>query len=760
MGKKILLFPDIFLLLQLQNILLCIMFKLNLIYNILKSQSRFAIVIVLISYTLLSPIARDNVFAQLSQLNHAEVIFRNVGIDSNLIPNKPFKVNATIAVADIERRHVLLSLGVPKEISLSGSAIADLGDISSGDRDRMVTWTLIPTVSGSFQFNLTAYSSSVGIGNVANNFQSNSFLFDVSIGSLKVSDVRPSVITLAGAPLTSSKVGPGDKNLPLNVSLINDGNLPLINVSATLELTEPFFWSYKQQNSTTPIETHTQTFHTGAVAPGRMDQAAYYVSVRKSANPDTYISHLRVSFSNGNQQFQKIYDLPITISPNVAVSVVSTSAKITPDYYSPINLIIENTGDVPLHALQLSPGVSPAPATTSSPAPAPSTPAASSPGPTSAGPYLSIDTPYWIGDLGIRDNKTVSLKVYIPHQKLTQEPLPLTLTYEAKGRQFTETHLIGIQVVAKPLFQISTVRVAPPISFPGDVNTRLSVNIVNAGYGIANNVSTVLILPRGLSPAFGNANTEYFGRILPGQNFTASYFLNINTNATSASYPLTVLTEYYNNKYDNGQTVSDTSFLVSPKAKFVLVGVAPSDQLYPGATNVPVRVLLKNIGTATAQTLTTKFLGGNMIPGVKTLTEVAVGNTENIGDILPGEVFTTTFIVNLDSSTRAAGQQAASTEIKWTQTQTSGTSVTTTFIQTVPITYHVSQGPTYLLYYYGISWTYVIIAAILVVLIVLFILVRRRKIHRINVYLQRTSELPPENTAGDRALDSKGGPIR
>jgi hypothetical protein len=715
----------------------------------MRSHLPSLIMIALISYILMAPIGQvistNNANAQLGplgQLNQSAVIFRNVAVDPNLGPNKPFKVNATISVSDMLPRHILLSLSVPKEISISGPAISDLGDMSSRDGQRTSSWTLIASASGSLPLNITAYSSSISISNINNNYQSTSFPFDVSIGSPIVSSIRPFQILLAGSELTSSVIGPGDKNLPLNITLANDGTLPLYSATATLELSEPFYWSYIQ-NSTKSVETHTESFDSGRVATGQNIIAPYFLNVRKSATPDTYMNHLRVSFFDGKQQHQMIYNIPISVSPNTALMVVAKPAKLNPGYYTPVTFDIVNKGNVPLHAIQILSSSS-ATSSTSSPTNGPSsvntrgstsvtTTTSSSP----VGPYLSIDTPYWIGDLGVNTNKTLVLKVYTPNEKVTQQPLPITIGYEANGKHAAETFMIGVQINGLPSFQIQTVRVSPPLAYPGNVGTRMDIGILNAGYVIANNVSAQIVkLPRGLTPAWGNATSQYFGRIIPNQNFTASFFLNINNDVTSAGYPLSVLFKF-NNKYS--QTLY-TNFLVSPKAQFSLVGV-DGNGLYPGATNVPLRVTLKNTGTAVAQTLTTKFLGGNAVPGVKSTTQTSVGDIENIGDIPAGQVFTTTFIINADPSTTVPGQQVASVDLSWTQTETTSAAQTNTFSQIIPITYHVSQGPSYLLYYYGIPWTYLALAVIIAILVVIFVIKRNRKVRKIDMYLQDSSNL-------------------
>jgi hypothetical protein len=789
----------------------------------------------------------NNAFAQVNQLNQSAVIFRNVAIDPNPVPNKPFKVSAIISVSDIQRRHVVLSLAVPSQVSVAGPAIVDLGDISSLDRERMTTWTLIASASGSFPLNLTAYSSSVNIGNVANNFQFNSFPFNVSIGSLKslivskvsvpgdilpnnifkatvnlkntgtipaynviaqlsvpsglqlmdnvasnipsmnpgqevpltwnlkaqtpcsciinlnysstnagsgvlqaaanvgqpiISNIRPSMILLAGSDLESSSVGPGDKNLPLNITLINDGTLPLVNVTAVLELGEPFFWSYKQNDKSAPIETHTQTFRAGTLKSGQSQVAAYYVNVRKSADPDIYANHLRIYYSEGKQQFQRTYDIPIVVSPNTALMVVSQPAPISPGSYTPINFHIVNKGEVPLHSIQILSSATTSPTSTTVATQTSTTTTSSNPVSSASGPYLSIDTPFWIGDLGAGENKTLSLKVYTPAERVTQQPLPITIGYEANGKHTSQTFMVGVKFIGEPSFQIQTVKVTPPLTYPGSVAERIDVNFINTGYVIANNVSAQLAnMPSGITPAWGGATYQYFGRILPNQNFTGSFFLNINNNVSSLGYPLPLLMKFN----DQSSEMLNLNFLVSPKAKFSLVGV-DSTGLYPGASNIPLRINLKNTGNAIAQTMTTKFLGGNAVPGVKSSTVTAIGNTENIGDLAPGENFATTFIINPDPQSATPGQQAASVQITWTQTDTSDTSQTTKFLQTVPITYNVAQGPSYLLYYQGIPWTYVGIAFAIIILAIVFLRLRKRKIiSETQMHLQGERQLANDN---------------
>jgi hypothetical protein len=845
-------------------------FNVYNLFNPLKSRCIFINILILSSAFLSIVVQGTNNNNVFGQSNQSPVIFRNVEVDTNPVPNKPFKVSAVISVSDIQRRHVILSLTVPSQISVTGPAIVDLGDISSLDRERMATWTLVASSSGSFPLNLTAYSSSISIGNVANDFQFTSFPFNVSIGSLKslivskvsvpgdllpnniftatvnlkntgtipaynviaqlsvpvglqlmdnvasniptmnpgqdvpliwklkartpcsciinfnysstnagsgaiqaaanvgepiISNIRPSMILLAGSDLESSSVGPGDKNLPLNITLLNDGTLPLVNVTAVLELGEPFFWSYKQNDKSAPTETHSQIFHAGTIKSGQSEVAPYYINIRKSAKPDLYTNHLRISYSEGKYQSQRTYDIPIVVSPNTALMVVSQPAPLSPGSYTPIDFQIVNKGEVALHSIQILSSAAPSPPTsTTVSSQASTTTTTSNPSASSSNaPYLSIDTPYWIGDLGVGENKTLSLKVYTPAERVIQQPLPITIGYEANGKHASQTYMVGVKFLGAPSFQIQTVKVTPPLAYPGNVGQRIDVNFINTGYVIANNVSAQLAnLPSGISPAWGGATYQYFGRVLPNQNLTASMFLNINSNLSSLGYPIPLLMKF------NGQNTErlNLNFQLSPKARFSLVSV-DSTGLYPGASSVPIRVNLENTGTAIAQTITTKFLGGNAVPGIRTSTQTGTGNTENIGDISPGENFATTFIINSDPQTTTPGQQPASVQITWTQNDNSGTAQTTKFLQTVPITYHVAEGPFYLLYYQGIPVTYVGIALVIIILAIVFLWLRKRRIiSETQLYLQqqglqrqlRNDNNNPSNPV--RNIDRPSNPLR
>lgn len=285
---------------------------------------------------------------------------------------------------------------------------------------------------------------------------------------------------------------------------------------------------------------------------------------------------------------------------------------------------------------------------------------------------------------------------------------------------------VGFEYEGEPYFQIKSTNMYPTLTYPETIGNRLSINVLSVGNVVANNVSAEVKLPESLTLTGGSPNSFYIGRMLPGENFTVSYYINIGNNLTSNVIPVSLIL-----KYSNGSAILDTAILVAPKANFGLIDVLSTDQLYPGATNVPFRVVLRNTGDSVAETLTAKLLGGNTIPGVRSSLQTSIGDVENVGNIAPNETFTNTFIINVDP-TATAGTQSANIELAWSQDSSSNTNQENTFVQTIPLTYNIESGPNYLLYYNGIPWIYIFVAVLIGLAIVIFFVLRRRRIRSIN----------------------------
>jgi hypothetical protein len=754
------------------------------------------------------PIVQQKAFGDTDQ----SVIFTNVVVDSNLVPYKQFTVTATVHNSDVDSRHIQMAISVPSEISVSGSVIADLGPVGS-TVDKSASWTLVANKTGSFPISLKAYSTiassgqsdttefalnisvgskslvitqmnvpggiipnsnfavtvrlkNVGTSSVANVISqlavpaglqvldnatknipvinpneevpivwsvkavdtgsytltfsytssdtgSNSITGNVNVGANTIAELRPSLIYAGIDSSQPAPMRPGDKDVPLKIVLSNSGAVDLHNITATLKLARPFSWSYSANDEI--ISRDIQSFSIAAIGVGKSAEASYYVNLDAEAQSGLYIEQLTVSFSDGNKQIETEYDIPLQTSPNVVLTITSSSVNLEPGYVAPIVFNITNNGEEAVHGLSVS---------TSS----------------SDSTFSSVDSPVWVGDLGVGATKTVTMKIYAAPENITVSPLKLTLSYQAGGRNFQQPQDISVNIGGLSEFAIRTVKVDGGASYPGDTGTRVDFDIVNSGYTVANSVSAKLNLPTGFSPAWGDSDSIYIGNMLPGQVTTASFFINVDNslNASSYEFPLVV-------KHSKGENILSTNFIVSSKARFEVIGVSDSN-LYPGAANMPLKIVLKNIGSARAESITTKFLGGNNIPGVKSNTVTSVGNVESIGDTVPNQSFTTSFIVNVDP-TSPTGDQAPTIEIDWTQ---SGKS----FSQTLPMQLHLSGGPSYLLFYQGIPWTYVIIIAILISGLLSFVVLRRK---RMNILPHGASEPslrpPPDEQTAVNPLD-------
>ena len=716
---------------------------------------------------------QNSVFAQSNSETTEPVqniTFKNVIVDTNPVPNKIFKISTLISTTSPS--DLIVSLDVPSGISITSPIVANL-EYNRNGNDRIASWEIIATQSGTYPVTITARSSNpnetdrfqlnvvvgslnsllvtdidipgdifqndvftVGItlkntgkaqdDNVRSqitvpsglhlldkfsappltlnstkdatfkwkiqaeksgsyiimfdyssiNSGSNSVQATVNVGSKSVSDIRVSKITLAGVDSMASLVGSGDKNIPLVVNIINVGTEQIYDIDAALILNKPFS-SGRVQNETIGSETiPTKTFHVGQLEVEKDVDLKYYVDIQESVEPNVYVNQLVVSFTNGKEQFQKTFDIPISISNSALLSINAQLTKVIQNSVTPITFEIINNGKVSVHNLQISSA-------------------------TGSG-FTSLDTPVWIGDLGIGSKKSATMKILATNDTESQLPLPITVKYDANGESRTETYQVAIQSESRANYQIRTVSVNPTTSYPGDVGTRLDIDLLNYGLSDANDVSAKLILPQGFAPAFGNADSMFLGRVESDKSMTATFFINIDNKITPGSYPLTLLLED-----SNGTASVNLNFIVAQKAIFEATSIDDS-QLYPGAANVPIKITLKNTGAATAESTTTKLVGGNTIPGVKSSGITSVGNIEDLGTVLPGQVFVTTFLVNLDQ-THQTGKQTVSLEIKWAQDEKAD------FIQTLVIPYSVSEGPSYLLYMGGIPVTYVIVAAALAI---------------------------------------------
>ena len=605
-----------------------------------------------------STLVQDSVFAQtMYAVPTPNIFFTNVHVDTNPIPNKPFTVSADLQSQSVNWSDLIVYITTPNGISVTSPIISKLAFTTQGDTVR-ASWVMMASDTGSYPITITARS----------NFppDKQTFVLNVNVGtphSLMLSDM-----TVPGNIFPNDVFTVGIKLK--NVATVPDSNVfAQIYVPAGLQLLDD---TAKHAATIDPNQEMAFQWKLKAENAGSFTVSFNYTSTNAGSS----------SVSSGVNVGTK----PLVTGALLSITTHSTTLK--QNSINPVVLDITNNGIQDVHDLQI----------------------VSASG---NGAYVSTNTPAWIGDLAKDDKKTITLEINTSNGTLPLQ-LPISVKYDSDGNSYAETYQTGLQLENQPDFKLSTVTVNPSLSYAGDTADKIDVQIFNAGIG-ANDVHTILNLPPGLSPAWGGATSAYFGRIDAFQTVTASFFVNVDSKAISGNYPLSMVVT-------NGQekTNLNVNFVVAQKALFNLISV-DSSQLYPGATNVPIKITLRNDGTSAAQTITTKLLSGNSVPGVKSNTLTTVGNMENIGTILPGQVFTTTFLVNLDPAF-TSGDQVSSVEIDWAQNSMNN------FVQTVTVPYHIASGPYYLFYYDGIPLSYVTLVGIFVVGLIIFFTKRKKRL--------------------------------
>lgn len=616
------------------------------------------------------------VFAQVQQLVTAPTVpniyFAGIHVDTNPVPNKPFTIYADIESNTVNWANLMVYITAPKGISIIGPIFPSPTFTSVGNTVR-ATWTVMAGDTGSYPIVITAHS----------NFplDTETFTVTVNVGS-------PHSLTVSGLEIPGNIFPNDDFTVGIrlkNVATIPDSNvLAEISVPAGLQLLDPVTSEMPNIKSNQELDFKWKI---RAETAGAYQIGFNYSSTNSGSNSMS---------SNVN----------IGTRPLVTGGLVTMSTRpitLEPNAINLITLDVTNNGVQDVHNLQI---VS-----------------------ASGGGYTSVNTPDWIGDLPKNSHKTEILKIATSNQTLTLQ-IPIQVRYDSDGNNYSETYTVGLNLENKPNFKIGSITLTPSLSYAGDVADKVNVQIFNAGL-VANDVYTTLKIPPGLSPAWGNATTAYFGKIDTFQTVTASFYVNIDNKIASGSYPMILSV-----KTGDQTTSLEENFVVAQKAIFDLVSLDDS-QLFPGASNIPFKIILKNTGSSSAQTITTKLLSGNDVAGVKSNTLTTVGNVENIGTALPGQVFTTTFLVSLDP-TSTPGDQSTSVEVDWTQNGTNN------FVQTVTIPYHIANGPYYALYYHGIPLTYLSIMVLFVMGIIIFIKKRKMRLVAIeaaSLYIKNTQRL-------------------
>ena len=216
--------------------------------------------------------------------------------------------------------------------------------------------------------------------------------------------------------------------------------------------------------------------------------------------------------------------------------------------------------------------------------------------------------------------------------------IPISLKYYSEsGKVYLANTSISINsVVAEPDISVSLLGSMPPTLYSG-YNQSIEFVIANSGNGIARNI-TVTVLPGRNINILSSVRKFFIPALLPGSSINQRIFVSANY-TTSANANLIINVTYYSSNYkQNFSKVFNKTIYIMPSAQFQVTGV--ETQAYPGATNMPVTLTIKNIGNEIAKEIQVSFQSIYPI--------TPINSNAYIERLLPGEEVNVTFVINVD----------------------------------------------------------------------------------------------------------------
>ncbi|MEM1620558.1 MAG: hypothetical protein QXX62_09545 [Metallosphaera sp.] len=485
---------------------------------------------------------------------------------------------------------------------------------------------------------------------------------------------RASVQAVWGSPSSPQLVAPGDNNVPITLIIDNQGNVEMSNASLLL-------------TSTYPIKFMQNYLNIGYLPPGQPIEVTTYASVYPNATTGVYQVPAQIQYFSGKEVISTFITVPIVGYETFSVSSVwgSTSSPLTaaPGQTNlPLTFIVRNLGDV--NALNVSLYVS-----------------------SSEFPIQFTQNSLMIGIVpaGQINEGTITVNVY-PNATPGTYYIPVIMHYS----QVNVTEYVPVTVyppkIALSLFTV------PPQVFPGFYDVRVEGVITNYGTATAQNSYVLLQSP---FPVVSQDNLT-IGAIPPGVPINVSFLINVPDSVSPGQYHLN-----FTVFYDGGSYTKSYSLTVYPKANLTIVKVIyPS--LQAGDTKVPITLIVKNVGNATAKNVKAILGTSDVIyPHVSSSNPLQglTASESSLGDIGPGQEINVTYVVDV-SGGASVGSYPLTLTLVWNQT---GSLVP--FVQndhffvtvTPPLTSVIVQNPAF----------YIAIVVVIIIIIVVLILLRRKK---------------------------------
>jgi len=484
---------------------------------------------------------------------------------------------------------------------------------------------------------------------------------------------KASVQAVWGSPTSPQLVAPGENDVPVTLILDNQGNVMLSNVSLLL-------------TSAYPIKFMQSYLNVGYLPPGQPVEITTYASVYPNATSGIYQLPALIQYFSG-QEIQTFITVPVVGYESFSVSSLwgSPSSPITaaPGQTNlPLTFVVRNVGDVNAFNVSLYfPG--------------------------DEYPLALTQSSLQLGIIpaGQLNEGTITASVY-PNATPGTYYVPVIVHYS----DVNLTTYVPV-VIYPPKISLSIFTV-PPQVFPGFYDVKVEAVMTNYGEATAQNAYVTLSSP---FPLVSQGNLTV-GDIPPGTPINVTFLINVPDGTAPGNYKLT-----FSVNYDGGSYLKSYTLTVYPKANLTIVQVIyPSFQ--PGDTNVPITIVLKNVGNVTAKNVRAILGTSDVIyPHVSSSNplQALTASQTSLGDISPGQEVNLTYVVDV-SGGASPGYYPLTLTLTWNQTGSFVPFVQNDHFQvqvTPPLTSVIAQNP---LFYVGI-------VIVVVIIVILLLVLRRRK---------------------------------
>ncbi len=264
---------------------------------------------------------------------------------------------------------------------------------------------------------------------------------------------------------------------------------------------------------------------------------------------------------------------------------------------------------------------------------------------------------------------TVPIVFYLnvaPNSSMGIYSLPVNVRYTVSGYESSFDFTLNVPVTTFASIHVVSTQWGSGslLAYPGAKELPLIVELKNVGTNNAYNTSATLVLKppfyysvnKNGTITFSENETEYIGLLPAGAVIPVQFTLNIFSNASLGTYPISLIVNY------NGgiQTVevANVSILGSPQV--VVQGFAFSNpRIFPGDNNIQLILSVVNSGNVTANQVNVSLL---LSPPLCLLSG---SNSYTIGILPPGQPVQLSYLFNVQENASSPATASALVRIAY-----------------------------------------------------------------------------------------------